>query len=131
MTGSSVMGEHCPLDQIPSFACPDQLDGDLRAWPIVVIRSSSKESCLTARQELRPAVDELPFLETSQRLRGASSIRYLLKRSSKDSQYDGALSAPRGPGGNRNIAERQRRSPAHRDLLQLPACEKPEPLAVG
>ena len=35
------------------------------------------------------------------------------------------------PRGLRSIAEGQRRSPAHRDLLQLSAREKPQPLAVG
>src|SRR5580693_3078276 len=109
MTGSSVMGEHSPLDQNPSFAGPDQLDGDLCTWPVVVIRSSGKEHCLTAGQEFRPAVDDLPFRETSQRLRGAPNIRHLLKWSSEVSQYDGTFSAPSGPGGKRNIAEGQRR----------------------
>src|ERR1700687_6492635 len=68
----------------------------------------------------------------SQRLRRASRVRHLLET------WDGCrrngdhpLAAPTGSAKVHTIAERQRRSTVHRDLLQLSARQKPQPLTVG
>ena len=74
-----IAGLRGPLDQVSPFARPDRLDGNLRVGESDCSSSGSKEHCLAAGQELRPAVADLPFLETSQRLRGASCVRHLLE----------------------------------------------------
>ena len=67
------------MDQIPPFARPDRLDHNLSVGEINCIRCDGKEHCLAAGHELRPAVGGIRILETSQRLRGASCVRYLLE----------------------------------------------------
>src|SRR2546422_7489663 len=71
VSGGRVAWIRRPLDQVPSLACPVRLHGNLRVGPIETCFGSSKEQGLAAGQELRPAVIDLPFLETSQRLRSA------------------------------------------------------------
>ena len=68
-----------PFDQVPSFARLDRLDSELRVGPTKATCSGIKEDCLASGQELRPAVADLPFLETSQRLRYSARPRYLLE----------------------------------------------------
>jgi len=67
------------LDQVPPFARPDRLGGDLRVGEIKSIRSGSKQHCPAAGQELRPEGTDLPYLEARQRPWGASPVRHLLE----------------------------------------------------
>src|SRR5437588_559600 len=62
------------LNQVLSLARPDRLDGNVCVGPIEARFGTGKEHGLAARQELRPAVAELPFLESCQRLRPASRV---------------------------------------------------------
>jgi hypothetical protein len=67
------------LDEVLVLARPGRLDGNLRIGEIIGIRSGGKEHCLAARQELRPAVAAVLFLETSQWLRCTSTFWHLLE----------------------------------------------------
>src|ERR1700739_554645 len=94
--------------------------------------SGSEQHCLAAWQELGPAVAAFSSLKVSQRLRDASHVRHLLDRPNcYGCEGDRSLATPTCTAKVNGVAEIQCGSPAHRDLLQLCAREKTQPLPVG
>jgi hypothetical protein len=79
VAGGRVAGVRSRSDQVPSFARPEQLDGNLRIVPIGASIRSSKEHGVAAGQKLRPAVAALVFRDLSQWLGGTSRIRHYLE----------------------------------------------------
>ncbi len=65
-------------NEVPTFARPDNLCGNMLVLPIASSRSEGEEHCLAVGQELRPAVGGLSFFQASERLWVASSVRHLL-----------------------------------------------------
>src|SRR5437016_2817028 len=74
VSGGRVAWVRCTLNQVPALTRPERFDGNVCVGPIEARLGSGKEHGLSARQELRPAVAELPFLESCQRLRLASRV---------------------------------------------------------
>src|SRR5258708_22744312 len=114
------------------FGGPERLDCDMPVCPIVAAaRRNDKEDRLTAGQEIRPAMVDLSLLEASQRLRGSSRVRDLLEKWDQPRcEGDHALASPTDPVRAHSIANRQRRSPVYRNLLELSTGKKPQPLAI-
>src|SRR2546430_16775887 len=71
---TTLFRSRCTLNQVPALTRPERFDGNVCVGPIEARLGSGKEHGLSARQELRPAVAELPFLESCQRLRLASRV---------------------------------------------------------